>query len=101
MNRRPYQWANLVIVDEVGYSPIDREECNLFYRFVAMRYERASTIITSNKAFDEWAELFNDTVIVTAILDRLLRHSVIVYIKGISFRLRGMSEKEEAKIMKT
>jgi DNA replication protein DnaC len=87
--RRPYQWSSLVVVDEVGYTPIDREECNLFYQFVAMRYEKASTIITSNKAFDEWAELFHDPVIVTAILDRLLHHSVVVNIKGNSFRLRN------------
>ena len=88
-NRRSYQWARLVVVDEVGYTPIDREECNLFYQFVAMRYEKMSTIITSNKAFDEWSELFHDPVIVTAILDRLLHHSVVVNIKGNSFRLRG------------
>lgn len=87
-NRRPYQWGNLVVVDEVGYTPIDREECNLFYQFVAMRYEKASTVITSNKAFDEWSELFHDPVIVTAILDRLLHHSVVVNIKGNSYRLR-------------
>jgi DNA replication protein DnaC len=86
--RRPYQWAQLVVVDEVGYTPIDREECNLFYQWVALRYEKASTIITSNKAFDEWAELFHDPVIVTAILDRLLHHSVVVNIKGNSYRLR-------------
>lgn len=88
-NRRPYQWSSLVVVDEVGYTPIDRQECNLFYQFVAMRYERASTIITSNKAFDEWSELFHDPVIVTAILDRLLHHSAVVNIKGNSYRLRG------------
>jgi DNA replication protein DnaC len=88
-NRRPYQWSNVVVVDEVGYTPIDREECNLFYQFVAMRYEKMSTIITSNKAFDEWSELFHDPVIVTAILDRLLHHSTVVNIKGNSFRLRG------------
>jgi DNA replication protein DnaC len=88
-NRRPYQWSNLVVVDEVGYTPIDREECNLFYQFVAMRYEKASTIISSNKAFDEWSELFHDPVIVTAILDRLLHHSVVVNIKGSSYRLKG------------
>lgn len=88
-NRRPYEWSNLVVVDEVGYTPIDREECNLFYQFVAMRYERASTIITSNKAFDEWSELFHDPVIVTAVLDRLLHHSVVVNIKGNSYRLRS------------
>ena len=88
-SRRPYQWSNLVVVDEVGYTPIDREECNLFYQFVAMRYEKASTIITSNKAFDEWSELFHDPVIVTAILDRLLHRSVVVNIKGNSYRLRN------------
>jgi len=88
-NRRLYQWSNLVIVDEVGYTPVDREECNLFYQFVAMRYEKGSTIITSNKAFDEWSELFHDPVIVTAILDRLLHHSVVVNIKGNSYRLRN------------
>ena len=87
--KRSYQWSNLVVVDEVGYTPIDREECNLFYQFVAMRYEKASTIITSNKAFDEWSELFHDPVIVTAILDRLLHHSVVVNIKGNSYRLRN------------
>jgi DNA replication protein DnaC len=81
--------ASLVVVDEVGYTPIGREECHLFYRFVASRYEKASTVITSNKAFSEWAELFHDPVIVTAILDRLLHHSVVVNIRGHSYRLRG------------
>lgn len=88
-NRRAYQWSNLVVVDEVGYTPIDREERHLFYQFVVMRYEKASTIISSNKAFDEWSELFHDPVIVTAILDRLLHHSVVVNIKGNSYRLRN------------
>lgn len=81
--------SDLVVVDEVGYMPIDRHECNLFYRFVATRYEKASIVITSNKAFDEWSELFHDPVIVTAILDRLLHHSVVVNIRGNSYRLRG------------
>ena len=81
--------ASLVVVDEVGYTPIGREECHLFYRFVAARYEKASTVITSNKAFGDWAELFHDPVIVTAILDRLLHHSVVVNIRGHSYRLRG------------
>ena len=95
-NRRPYQCASLVVVDEVGYTPIDREECNLFYQFVALRYEKASTIITSNKAFDEWSELFHDSVIVTAILDRLLHHSSVVNIKGNSYRLKGKLSVEES-----
>jgi len=86
---RSYYKSSLVIVDEVGYTPIDREECNLFFRFVATRYEKASTVITSNKAFSDWAELFHDPVIVTAILDRLLHHSVVINIKGNSYRLMG------------
>jgi DNA replication protein DnaC len=95
-NKRPYGWSSLVVVDEVGYTPIDRDECNLFYQFVAMRYEKASTIITSNKAFDEWSELFHDPVIVTAILDRLLHHSTVVNIKGSSYRLRGKLQEVSA-----
>jgi len=93
--RRSYYKSTLVIVDEVGYSPITRDQCNLFFRFVANRYEKASTIITSNKAFTDWAELFHDTVIVTAILDRLLHHSVIINIKGNSYRLKGKIDMEE------
>ena len=93
-NLRCYYRYPLVIVDEVGYTPVLREECNLFFRFIANRYEKASTIITSNKAFTDWAELFNDPVIVTAILDRLLHHSQVVNIKGPSFRLRGKVGKE-------
>lgn len=85
---RSHLRASLVVVDEVGYTPIGREECHLFYRFVAARYEKTSTVITSNKAFGDWAELFHDPVIVTAILDRLLHHSVVVNIKGHSYRLR-------------
>lgn len=86
---RSYYKSALVVVDEVGYTPITREECHLFYQFVATRYEKVSTVITSNKAFSEWSELFHDPVIVTAILDRLLHHSVVVNIKGNSFRLKG------------
>jgi len=86
---RSYHKSSLVIVDEVGYTPIDRDECNLFFRFIANRYEKTSTIITSNKAFSDWTELFHDPVIVTAFLDRLLHHSVVVNIRGSSFRLRG------------
>jgi len=92
---RSYYKSALVVVDEVGYTPIDRQECNLFYRFVANRYEKASTILTSNKAFSDWTELFHDQVIVTAILDRLLHHSTVINIRGNSFRLRGKLPKEQ------
>ena len=86
---RSHYKSSVVVVDEVGYMPVSREECHLFYRFVATRYEKASTIITSNKAFADWEELFHDPIIVTAILDRLLHHSVVINIKGHSYRLRG------------
>jgi DNA replication protein DnaC len=88
--------STLVIVDEVGYTPVTREECNLFFRFISQRYEHASTVITSNKAFGDWAELFSDPVIVTAILDRLLHHSIVINIKGSSYRLKGKIGKEIA-----
>lgn len=86
---RGYYKSSLVVVDEVGYTPITREECNLFFRFIANRYEKNSTIITSNKAFGDWTELFHDPIIVTAILDRLLHHSAVINIKGNSYRLKG------------
>lgn len=91
---RSYYKSSLVIVDEVGYTPIDREECNLFFRFIANRYEKASTVITSNKAFSDWTELFHDPVIVTAILDRLLHHSTVINIRGNSYRLMGKTAEE-------
>ena len=91
---RSYHKSSLVIVDEVGYTSIDREECNLFFRFVANRYEKSSTIVTSNKAFSDWTELFHDPVIVTAILDRLLHHSTVINIRGNSYRLMGKTANE-------
>lgn len=94
---RSYHKSALVVVDEVGYTPIDREECNLFFRFIANRYEKASTIITSNKAFSDWTELFHDPIIVTAFLDRLLHHSVVINIRGSSYRLRGKVGEDEEK----
>jgi DNA replication protein DnaC len=94
IRQKSYYRSVLVIVDEVGYTPVSREECHLFFRFISHRYERASIIITSNKSFTEWAELFHDQVIVTAILDRLLHHSIVVNIKGNSYRLRDKLGKE-------
>jgi DNA replication protein DnaC len=92
---RGYYKSSLVVVDEVGYTPITRDECNLFFRFIANRYERNSTIITSNKAFGDWTELFHDPIIVTAILDRLLHHSAVINIKGNSYRLKGKMKNQD------
>jgi hypothetical protein len=76
-----------VVVDEVGYLPIDSREAYLFFQLVSHRYEHSSTIITSNKSFTDWQELFGDAVIATAILNRLLHHCKVVNIKGHSYRL--------------
>ena len=83
--------SNLVIVDEVGYLPVTSQEAYLFFQFVSYRYERSSTIITSNKSFTDWQELFGDPVIASAILDRLLHHCKVVNIKGHSYRLQAHS----------
>lgn len=86
---KAYLTSSLVVVDEVGYLPIDTQEAYLFFQFVSYRYERSSTIITSNKSFGDWQELFGDPVIATAVLDRLLHHCKVINIKGHSYRLRG------------
>lgn len=86
---KAYLTSTLVVVDEVGYLPIDTQEAYLFFQFVSYRYEKSSTIITSNKSFGDWQELFGDPVIATAVLDRLLHHCKVVNIKGHSYRLRG------------
>ena len=87
--KKAYLTSPLVIVDEVGYLPVDTEEAYLFFQFISYRYEKSSTIITSNKSFGDWQELFGDPVITTAILDRLLHHCKVINIKGHSYRLRG------------
>jgi len=86
--QKAYLTSSLVVVDEVGYLPVDSKEAYLFFQFVSHRYERNSTIITSNKSFSDWQELFGDPVIATAILDRLLHHCKVVNIKGHSYRLK-------------
>jgi DNA replication protein DnaC len=85
---KAYLSSSLVIVDEVGYLPVDSKEAYLFFQFISYRYEKSSTIITSNKSFIDWQELFGDPVIASAILDRLLHHSKVVNIKGHSYRLK-------------
>jgi len=94
---RSYLKSALVIVDEVGYMPVTRQDAHLFFRFICNRYEKSSTIITSNKSFSEWEELFGDPVIATAILDRLLHHCQVVNIKGNSYRLKEFQQRSPAR----
>jgi DNA replication protein DnaC len=81
-------YPRVLILDEIGYLPLSREEASLFFRLVVRRYERASLIVTSNKSFLDWGEIFNDQVLATAILDRLLHHCTTLNIKGESYRLK-------------
>ncbi len=83
-----YVAPDLVILDELGFTPLDRLLADAFYRIVASRYERSSTIITSNKGFESWAEDFPDAVIASAVLDRLVHHAHLVPIVGESFRMK-------------
>src|SRR6266576_2130468 len=78
----------LVVVDEVGYIPFDPEAANLMFSLVSARYERASLIVTSNKAFSAWGEIFGDEVVAAAMIDRLVHHAEILALKGDSYRLR-------------
>ncbi|MCL4310284.1 MAG: IS21-like element helper ATPase IstB [Actinobacteria bacterium] len=94
-------YPKVLILDEMGYLPMSREDASLFFRLLSRRYEKASIVITSNKSFTDWGEIFGDHVMATAILDRLLHHSTVISIKGDSYRLRekkkaGMLGKQSA-----
>lgn len=82
----------LLIVDEIGYLPMDREGAHLFFQLVSKRYERGSTIFTSNKTYSQWGEILGDSVIASAILDRILHHSITVNVKGDSYRLKSRKQ---------
>ena len=85
----------LLIIDEVGYLPISKEESKLFFQLIDRRYEKFSTIITTNISFSQWDEIFGDSIIANAIIDRLLHHAQIISIKGRSFRLKELYLKDE------
>jgi DNA replication protein DnaC len=78
----------LLIIDEMGYLPFDNEGAHCFFQLVSKRYEKTSTIFTSNKSYGEWGEIFHDHVIAAAVLDRILHHCTTINIKGESYRLK-------------
>ena len=81
--------ADLVIIDEIGYTPIERVEANKFFNLISELYERTSIVITSNKGFDSWAEMMGDDVMTTALLDRLLHHAEVFNLDGESYRIQS------------
>ena len=83
---------DVLIIDEMGYLPFDREGAHCFFQLVSRRYERSSMIFTSNKSYGEWGEIFHDHVIAAAILDRILHHCTTINIKGESYRLKERKE---------
>ena len=98
-----YCQPKLLIVDEIGYIPIDRHGAHLFFQLVSPRYEKGAMNLTSNRSFSQWNEIFGDPVIATAILDRLLHHSTTINIKGNSYRLKekvkaGLVKQREAQL---
>ncbi len=80
--------ADLVIIDEIGYTPIERKEANIFFNLVSELYEKTSIIITSNKSFDSWAEMMGDEIMTVAMLDRLLHHAKVFNMDGKSYRIQ-------------
>ena len=85
-------YPSLLVVDEIGYLPVSRTGAMHFFQLMSRRYESASTVLTSNKSFEEWGEIFGDEVMAAALIDRLLHHCHIVNIRGNSFRMRAHSD---------
>ncbi len=85
---RVYLAPKVLIVDEMGYLPLDEMGATIFFQLVSARYERGSIILTSNKSYSDWGSIFGDPIIATAILDRLLHHSTTINIRGESYRLK-------------
>ena len=88
-----YSRLHLLIIDELGYMPITREQANLLFQLISIRYEKGSIVLTSNYNFDEWARIFEDPVVAAAIIDRLVHHAKIFCINGSSYRLKDKLKK--------
>jgi DNA replication protein DnaC len=85
-------FPSLLVVDEIGYLPISRTGAMLFFQLMSRRYERGSSVLTSNKSFEDWGEIFGDEVMATALIDRLVHHCHIVNIRGNSYRMKNHAE---------
>ena len=81
-------------IDETGYLPIHRDDASLLFQLIARRYEKKSTVVTTNVSLSKWGDMFGDAMVANAILDRLLHHSKVFVIKGKSYRTKDFSEKE-------
>ncbi len=86
---RTYTGPSVLVVDELGYLPMDASSGNWIFEVVTRRYERGSIVLTSNRGFAEWGQVFADPVVASAVLDRLLHHATVINIKGSSYRMRA------------
>ena len=93
---RPYIQSDLLILDEFGYLPADPEVGPLLYEVIATRYEKKATIVTSNKSLTEWGRVLHDSALAATLVDRLMHHGDVYYLKGESYRLRGKARTETA-----
>ena len=95
--------CRVLIIDEIGYLPMDIQGANFFFQLIAKRYEKNTTILTSNKMLSQWNEVFSDLTIASAILDRILHHCTVINIKGESYRLKERKEfmKQKHKFVNT
>lgn len=92
-NLLAYSRLSLLMIDEIGCMPITKEQANLLFQWVSMRYERGSIILTSNYNFDDWGQIFQDNVVAAAIIDRIVHHARVFYINGASCRLKNKLKK--------
>jgi DNA replication protein DnaC len=95
---RTFVSPKVLVIDEIGYLPLDEVGATLFFQLVTARYERGSIVLTSNKSFGDWGVVFGDTVLATAVLDRLLHHASVINIRGESYRLK---ERRKAGLLST
>lgn len=93
---REFLEPDLVILDELGFTPLDAVLADAFFRIIASRYERGSVIVTSNKSFESWTEVFPDAVIASAVLDRLVHHAHLIPIVGESYRMKDIKTRRKA-----
>jgi DNA replication protein DnaC len=90
---KKYAKPTLLILDEIGYLPIDKSGADLLFQVISVRYEHSSTLVTSNRAFKDWPKIFNnDSTLTAALLDRLLHHADTMVIEGKSYRMKGQLE---------
>jgi DNA replication protein DnaC len=94
---KQYTGPRLLVIDELGYLPIDKQGANMLFQIVSQRYERGSIILTCNRAFKDWGHIFQDNTIASALIDRLIHHSEVVKIKGESYRVKDRKNKNKLK----